>query len=141
MAVRMMSGSHHAWMVLSARPHSSHAAVRRLRPHHRRRQSGRQGAQDLRAPRQRRRRRGLLAGDPTDIAHLFFAFIEGMAAAESAQRLGASTQSVNRRWRLGLDALINGLSPGGGGAGRLLSSCPYSPWITDLRLAGVRAGR
>jgi AcrR family transcriptional regulator len=61
---------------------------------------------------------GLLAGDPTDIAHLFFAFIEGMAAAESAQRLGASEQSVNRRWRLGLDALINGLSPGGGGADR-----------------------
>jgi len=55
---------------------------------------------------------GLLTGDPTDIAHLFFAFIEGLAAAESAQRLGASKQSVDRRWRLGLDALINGLSPG-----------------------------
>lgn len=55
---------------------------------------------------------GLLAGDPTDIAHLFFAFVEGLAAAESAQRLGASKRSVDRRWRLGLDALINGLSPG-----------------------------
>jgi hypothetical protein len=54
---------------------------------------------------------GLLAGDPTDIAHLFFAFVEGLSAAESAQRLGASKQSVDRRWRLGLDALITGLSP------------------------------
>lgn len=53
----------------------------------------------------------LLAGDPTDIAHLFFAFAEGLAAAESARRLGGSKQSVDRRWRLGLDALINGLSP------------------------------
>ena len=54
---------------------------------------------------------GLLAGDPADIAHLFFAFAEGLAAAESAQRLGGSQQSVDRRWRLGLDALIDGLSP------------------------------
>jgi AcrR family transcriptional regulator len=54
---------------------------------------------------------GALVGEPTDIAHLFFAFIEGMAAAESGQRLGGSKQSVNRRWRLGLNALINGLSP------------------------------
>jgi DNA-directed RNA polymerase specialized sigma24 family protein len=54
---------------------------------------------------------GLLVGDPTDIAHLFFAFVEGLAAAESAQRLGASQRSVDRRWHLGLDALINGLSP------------------------------
>lgn len=55
---------------------------------------------------------GLLAGDPTDIAHLFFALVEGLAAAESAQRLGTSKRSVDRRWRLGLDALIKGLSPG-----------------------------
>jgi AcrR family transcriptional regulator len=54
----------------------------------------------------------LLAGDPTDIAHLFFAFAEGLAAAESAHRLGGSKQSIERRWRLGLNALINGLTPG-----------------------------
>ena len=53
---------------------------------------------------------GRLAGDPTDIAHLFFAFVEGLAAAESAHRLGGSKQSIDRRWRLGLDALSNGLS-------------------------------
>jgi AcrR family transcriptional regulator len=55
---------------------------------------------------------GELAGDPTDIAHVFFALVEGLASAESAQRLGASGQSVDRRWRLGLDALLAGLNPG-----------------------------
>jgi AcrR family transcriptional regulator len=54
---------------------------------------------------------GLFAGDPTDIAHLFFALVEGLAAAESAQRLGGSKQSVDRRWRLGINTLIDGLSP------------------------------
>jgi AcrR family transcriptional regulator len=54
---------------------------------------------------------GLLAGDPTDIAQVFFAVIDGLAAAESAQRLGGSKQSVDRRWRLGLNALIDGLRP------------------------------
>ena len=53
----------------------------------------------------------VLAGDPTDIAHLFFAFAEGLAAAESARRLGGSKQAVDRRWRLGLDVLIQGLTP------------------------------
>jgi AcrR family transcriptional regulator len=54
---------------------------------------------------------GALVGDPTDIAHLFFALVEGLSAAESAHRLGGSKQAVNRRWRLGLNALIGGLSP------------------------------
>lgn len=53
---------------------------------------------------------GLFAGDPTDIAHVFFAFIDGLSAAEAAQRLGTSKQSVDRRWRLGLNALIDGLT-------------------------------
>jgi uncharacterized protein (TIGR00369 family) len=52
---------------------------------------------------------GLLAGNPADIAHLFFAFAEGLAAAESAHRLGGAEQSVDRRWSLGLDALVEGL--------------------------------
>lgn len=52
---------------------------------------------------------GLLTGDPTDIAHLFFAFAQGLAAAEGANRLGGSKQSVDRRWRLGLNALVQGL--------------------------------
>ncbi|MEV7044546.1 TetR/AcrR family transcriptional regulator [Amycolatopsis sp. NPDC051061] len=54
---------------------------------------------------------GVLAGDATDLAHVFFAYVEGMATAESARRLGSSKQSVDRRWRLGLTALITGLGP------------------------------
>jgi len=53
---------------------------------------------------------GQLAGDPTDLAHLFFAFAEGLATAEAAGRLGVSQRSVDRRWRLGLSALMDGLS-------------------------------
>ena len=55
---------------------------------------------------------GRLAGDPVDIAQVLFAFVEGLASAESAQRMGASRQSVDRRWRLGLNALLTGLSAG-----------------------------
>lgn len=54
---------------------------------------------------------GLFEGDPNDIAHVFFAFAEGIAAAESAHRLGRSKQTVDRRWRLGLQALIHGFEP------------------------------
>jgi AcrR family transcriptional regulator len=52
---------------------------------------------------------GLLAGDPVDVAQVLFAFVEGLAAAESAQRFGRSKKEVDRRWRLGLDALLGGL--------------------------------
>jgi AcrR family transcriptional regulator len=54
---------------------------------------------------------GAFAGDPIDIAHLFFAVVEGLASAESANRLGGSKRSVDRRWRFGLDVLIAGLKP------------------------------
>ena len=54
---------------------------------------------------------GVLEGDATDIAHVFFAFVQGMAAAENAKRLGGSKRSVDRRWRLGLTALIDGFRP------------------------------
>lgn len=53
---------------------------------------------------------GRLVGDPTDIAHLFFACVEGLAAAESAHRLGGSKAVVDRRWRLALDTLVRGLA-------------------------------
>ena len=52
----------------------------------------------------------VLAGDPTDIALVFFTFVEGLAAAENARRLGSSKQSVDRRWRLAVNALLRGLS-------------------------------
>jgi AcrR family transcriptional regulator len=54
---------------------------------------------------------GALAGAPTDIALVFFTLVEGLAAAENARRLGSSKQSVNRRWRFAVDALLRGLSP------------------------------
>jgi AcrR family transcriptional regulator len=54
---------------------------------------------------------GLLVGDPIDISLVFFTFVEGMAAAENAGRLGGSAQYVERRWRVGLGALICGFLP------------------------------
>jgi AcrR family transcriptional regulator len=54
---------------------------------------------------------GLIEGDPTDIALVFFALLDGLAAAESARRLGSSRASVDRRRRLGIAALFAGLRP------------------------------
>jgi hypothetical protein len=53
---------------------------------------------------------GVIAGDPTDLALVFFTVVEGLANAENARRLGGSKQSVNRRWQLGVDSLIRGFS-------------------------------
>jgi AcrR family transcriptional regulator len=52
---------------------------------------------------------GRLRGDETDLAHVLVALIQGMAFAEAAGRLGTSTESVERRWRLALSALLGGL--------------------------------
>lgn len=52
---------------------------------------------------------GRLRGDETDVAHLLVALLQGMAFAEAAGRLGTSTESVERRWRLAVGALFNGL--------------------------------
>jgi AcrR family transcriptional regulator len=54
---------------------------------------------------------GLIAGDPADVALVFFGLIEGLTAAENARRLGSSGPSVDRRWRLGIRALFAGLKP------------------------------
>lgn len=54
---------------------------------------------------------GVIAGDPTDIALVYFALLDGLAAAENARRLGSSSQSVDRRWSLGIAALFAGLKP------------------------------
>ncbi len=51
---------------------------------------------------------GLLQGDETDVAHVFVAMIQGMAFAEAAGRLGTSTESVERRWRLAVSTVLNG---------------------------------
>lgn len=51
----------------------------------------------------------VFAGDATDIAHVIVSLTQGLAAAETAQRLGTSNASVNRRWRLGIESLLDGL--------------------------------
>jgi AcrR family transcriptional regulator len=51
---------------------------------------------------------GRLRGDETDVAHVLVALIQGMAFAEAAGRLGTSTESVERRWRLALGAVLSG---------------------------------
>jgi AcrR family transcriptional regulator len=51
---------------------------------------------------------GHLRGDETDVAHVFVALIQGMAFAEAAGRLGTSTESIERRWRLAVSTTLNG---------------------------------
>lgn len=55
---------------------------------------------------------GRIEGDPTDVAHALVALVQGLAASERARRLGSAPASVERRWRLALDALLAGLEPG-----------------------------
>ena len=58
---------------------------------------------------------GRLRGDETDVAHVLVALIQGMAFAEAAGRLGTSTESIERRWRLAVGTVLNGF---GARAGR-----------------------
>jgi AcrR family transcriptional regulator len=51
---------------------------------------------------------GALEGDATDIAHAYVALIHGLGAAESSNRLGSSEASVERRWDIGVRALLTG---------------------------------
>lgn len=52
---------------------------------------------------------GILAGDATDNAHILLAVAQGLAAAENASRLGTTKTSVDRRWSVGIDAVLRGL--------------------------------
>jgi AcrR family transcriptional regulator len=54
---------------------------------------------------------GVLAGDATDIAHVIVSLTHGLAATERAGWLGRSKASVARRWRVGIEALLDGLAP------------------------------
>jgi AcrR family transcriptional regulator len=53
---------------------------------------------------------GRLRGDEVDVAHVLVALIQGMAFAEAAGRLGTSTDSIERRWRLAIGTTINGFA-------------------------------
>jgi AcrR family transcriptional regulator len=52
---------------------------------------------------------GALDGDETDIAHALVALAQGLAAAENAERLGTTQISIDRRWALAVNALLDGL--------------------------------
>jgi AcrR family transcriptional regulator len=54
---------------------------------------------------------GVVSGDPVDIAHVVLALAQGMAAQETAGWLGRSGASVNRRWGLAIDGMLDGLRP------------------------------
>jgi AcrR family transcriptional regulator len=55
---------------------------------------------------------GLLAGDQTDIAHVLVSLTQGLAATEMAGWLGTSKASVDRRWNLAIEAVLDGLARG-----------------------------
>ena len=60
---------------------------------------------------------GDIAGDATDIAHVLLALAQGMASVEVAGWLGTSAASVERRWALAVDAVLEGLRPSDPGPG------------------------
>lgn len=53
---------------------------------------------------------GALAGDAVDIAHVLLAMAKGLAVQEAGCWLGTTARSVERRWRLGVRALLTGFS-------------------------------
>lgn len=53
---------------------------------------------------------GVLAGDETDIAHVLLAVTQGLAAQEAAGWLGTSKASVQRRWDLAIEAVLDGMA-------------------------------
>jgi AcrR family transcriptional regulator len=53
---------------------------------------------------------GILRGDPTDVAHVLVAIAQGLAAQEAAGWLGTSKASIDRRWALAVDAVLDGLN-------------------------------
>jgi AcrR family transcriptional regulator len=55
----------------------------------------------------------IISGDPTDIAHVLLGLALGLAAQEAAGWLGTSQASVDRRWSLGAEILLNGLNDPG----------------------------
>jgi AcrR family transcriptional regulator len=61
---------------------------------------------------------GALEGDATDIAHVLLALVQGLTTQENAGWLGTSMASVDRRWRLAVDGVLDGFAPTRGRARR-----------------------
>jgi hypothetical protein len=53
---------------------------------------------------------GILHGDETDVAHVLVALVQGLVAAENTERLGSTPASIDRRWSLAVNAVLDGLS-------------------------------
>jgi AcrR family transcriptional regulator len=53
---------------------------------------------------------GELAGDATDLAHALVALTQGLAANEVAGWLGTSKASIERRWQLAVEAMLDGFA-------------------------------
>ena len=53
---------------------------------------------------------GVLVGDETDIAHVLLALAQGLSLQEKAGWLGTSKASMDRRWALAIDAVLDGLA-------------------------------
>jgi AcrR family transcriptional regulator len=51
---------------------------------------------------------GVFSGDPADLAHALVALTQGLAANEVAGWLGTSKASIERRWQLAIDAMLDG---------------------------------
>ena len=56
---------------------------------------------------------GVLVGDATDLAHALVALTQGLAANEIAGWLGTSKASVERRWQLAIEAMLDGFAQSG----------------------------
>lgn len=52
---------------------------------------------------------GILEGNPTDIAHVILSVAQGMATVEVAGWVGTSATSIERRWQLAINAVLDGL--------------------------------
>jgi AcrR family transcriptional regulator len=53
---------------------------------------------------------GLLHGNETDLAHVLVALVQGLVVAENTERLGSTPESIDRRWSLAVNAMLDGLS-------------------------------
>jgi AcrR family transcriptional regulator len=54
---------------------------------------------------------GLMHGDEIDVAHVLVALVQGLVAAENSERLGSTQASIDRRWSLAVNAMLDGLAP------------------------------
>jgi AcrR family transcriptional regulator len=57
-------------------------------------------------------RTGLMVGNPTDIAHVLLALVQGLVIQEAGGWLGTSRASIDRRWTLGVRAVLDGFAAG-----------------------------